>query len=123
MQRSKYAVSHYTVTVCVLERFKYAATHYNSHCYVFQGFKYAATHYNSHCLCFQGFKYAATQYSTYCFCGNSGYDRYGAATNCDMECPVDSLLSEFCGGASANQVYEASKDPYVLCVTGIHLTV
>ena len=50
----------------------------------------------------RGFAYAGTQFSTHCFCDNS-YGRYGAASNCNMNCSGN--RSEKCGGSWANSVY------------------
>lgn len=57
-------------------------------------------------MCTQkGFHYAALQYSSHCFCGNnSGYAKYGKATNCNMACSGNK--QEKCGGGWANQVYK-----------------
>ena len=49
------------------------------------------------------YHYAGLQFGKQCFCGDSGYDKYGIATNCDMACAGNS--QETCGGSIANQVY------------------
>ena len=49
------------------------------------------------------FRYAGLQYGKDCVCGDSGYDKYGTASNCDMACAGNS--QEKCGGSYASQVY------------------
>ena len=68
-------------------------------------------------LLFQGYLYAGVQFGSQCFCGNE-YDKYGEASNCNMECRGDK--KQLCGGVWANQVYQAGKRAMILVFWGFY---
>ena len=61
-------------------------------------------------ICFTGYLYAGLQWGVECRCGNSGYDRYGNGTGCNLNC--NGNASQICGGSLYNSVYAIS----MICV-------